>query len=95
MKNPYAVLLKPIITEKANQGQTLRTPQYAFEVAIDADKVQIRRAVEECFNVHVVSVNTIRMKGKRKRFRSPKLGKRRDWKKAVVQLVEGQSINLV
>ena len=95
MKDPFNVLIRPIITEKAGLGETQDPPKYAFEVAIDANKVEIKRAVEVCFNVRVQQINTMRMKGKRKRLRSPKLGQRRSWKKALVTLEPGNVIELI
>jgi large subunit ribosomal protein L23 len=95
MKDPYDILIRPLITEKAGEGETLDPAKYTFEVAMHANKVQIRRAVEICFNVHVKQINTVRMKGKRKRLRSPRMGQRRSWKKAVVTLEPGQTIELI
>jgi large subunit ribosomal protein L23 len=68
---------------------------YTFIVHPDADKIQIRRAVEQIFNVSVVKVNTLNRKGKRKRHRRmPIFGKRADTKRAIVTLAEGQRIPL-
>lgn len=93
--HPYEILLRPILTEKASAGSDLKRPQYVFRVAIGANKVQIRRAVEAAFEVKVLGVNTVRVKGKRKRLRQREKGKRPDWKKAIVMLAEGQEINLI
>ena len=71
-----------LLAEQANQ--------YLFEVDLGANKIEIKKAVEELFNVKVKSVNTMRQDGKRKRLRTQrKFGKRRDWKRAVVTLAEG------
>jgi len=94
-RHPYSILIGPLLTEKATEGQSMRQPQYSFKVAIDSNKVEIRKAIEIAFKVKVVSVNTILNKGKRKRLRSSKLGRRPNWKKAIITLAEGQSINLV
>ena len=94
-KHPYQILVRPLLTEAATDRQVLTAPQYTFRVAIDATKVDIRRAVETAFKVKVTSVNTILNKGKRKRLRTAKYGRRPDWKKAIVTLAQGQSINLV
>ena len=94
-RHPYEILVKPLLTEKATHRQDLKRPQYTFQVAIDTNKVEIRKAVELAFKVKVESVNTILNKGKRKRMRSARLGRRADWKKAIVTLAEGQSINLI
>ena len=94
-RNPYQILIKPVLTEKATDGQVRTRPQFTFKVAIDSNKIEIRRAVEKAFGVHVMSVNTILNQGKRKRLRTAKLGRRSDWKKAIVTLKPGESINLV
>lgn len=89
--HPYGVLLRPIITEKT----TLLTGQdkYVFEVDVRANKSQIKEAVQLAFNVRVTDVNTMKMKGKPKRF-GRKITQRPDWKKAVVTLVPGDKIEL-
>ena len=93
--HPYEILTGPVLTEKATNNQTLKQPQYAFKVAIGANKIEIRKAVETAFKVRVTSVNTVRVKGKRKRLRTAKMGRRADWKKAIVTLAEGENINLI
>jgi len=98
MRQPYEILIKPVITEKALGGAAqgeAAAAQYTFEVAPDANKIEIRYAIETSFNVRVAAVNTVRVKGKRKRLRSPKLGRRPERKKAVVTLEPGQTIDLV
>jgi len=87
----YEVIRGPVITEKA----TLLTErnQVVFRVARDANKLQIKAAVETLFGVTVLGVNTLVQKGKTKRFRG-RPGVRSDVKKAYVQLAEGQSIDL-
>ena len=87
----YDVVLAPHITEKA----TLASENNAvvFKVANTATKPQIKEAVEAIFGVSVMGVNTINMKGKTKRFKGRR-GRRSDWKKAMVRLAEGQSIDL-
>ena len=87
----YDVILAPHITEKS----TLLSEQngVVFKVANDATKPQIKEAVEALFNVNVVGVNTIVVKGKKKLFRGVP-GKRSDVKKAIVTLKEGQSIDV-
>lgn len=89
--HPYSVLLRPLITEKT----TLLTAQdkYVFEVDLRANKNQIKEAVQIAFNVRVSDVNTMKMKGKMKRF-GRKVTPRPDWKKAIVTLVEGDKIEL-
>ncbi|MCO5201642.1 MAG: 50S ribosomal protein L23 [Chloroflexi bacterium] len=89
--HPYAVLLRPIITEKTTVLTGL--DKYVFEVDIRANKNQIKEAVQVAFNVRVVEVNTMTMKGKPKRF-GRRVVNRPDWKKAVVTLVPGDKIEL-
>lgn len=85
------ILRRPVITEKA----TLMAEhnQVSFFVPMDADKFEVKAAVEELFKVKVTSVNTLISKGKTKRFRG-RPGKRADAKKAVVTLAEGNSIDV-
>jgi len=87
----YDVIRKPVITEKATMAS--ENNAVVFEVAIDANKPQIKEAVEALFNVKVKAVNTTVTKGKVKRFRGM-LGKRRDVKKAYVTLEEGNAIDV-
>lgn len=94
-KHPYEILQGPLLTERATNGQGDRMPKYSFKVALDANKIEIRKAVERAFNVRVAAVNTVITKGKFKRMRTAKAGKRPDWKKAIVTLAEGDSINLI
>jgi large subunit ribosomal protein L23 len=94
-KHPYQILVGPLLTEKSTEGQSFKHPQYAFKVAVDSNKIEIRRAIESAFNVKVLSVNTLLNKGKRKRLRTAQYGRRPSWKKAMITLAEGQSINLI
>ena len=89
--NRADVLKRPIVTEKSTiLGEAGR---YVFEVDMSATKKDVERAVEWAFNVSVENVNTFRMKGKVKRYgRRP--SKQPDWKKAIVTLAAGQSIQL-
>jgi large subunit ribosomal protein L23 len=86
----HSIIRYPSITEK---NTTLRTGQnkYVFEVAPNATKPQIKKAVEKLFNVTVLSVNTIVVKGKKKRM-GKSSGYRSDWKKAIVKIMTGQTI---
>jgi large subunit ribosomal protein L23 len=84
------IIIKPIVTEKTNALKA-EMNQIAFEVHRDANRIQIKYCIEHIFNVHVEKVNTIAMKGKYKR-RGKILGKRRDWKKAIVSLAAGEKI---
>ena len=87
----YDVIRKPIITEKATMAS--EAGAVVFEVAMDANKPQIKEAVESLFGVKVKAVNTTITKGKVKRFRG-QLGKRRNVKKAYVTLEEGNTIDV-
>jgi large subunit ribosomal protein L23 len=89
--HPYAVLLRPLVTEKTTVLTGLN--KYVFEVDVRANKAQVREAVEIAFNVRVTEVNPMMMKGKPKRF-GRKVVNRPDWKKAVVTLVHGDKIEL-
>jgi len=88
----YEVIRAPIVTEKSTMGSEFN--QVTFKVALDASKPEIKQAIERLFEVKVEAVNTIRVKGKTKRFRG-RLGQRSDYKKAIVTLAEGQSIDIV
>jgi large subunit ribosomal protein L23 len=87
----YDMIRKPIITEKATMASEANA--VVFEVAIDANKPQIKEAIETLFNVKVKAVNTTITKGKVKRFRGM-LGKRKDVKKAYVTLEAGNTIDV-
>ncbi len=87
----YDVIRKPIITEKATMAS--ENGAVVFEVAMDANKPQIKEAVEALFGVKVKAVNTAIIKGKVKRFRG-RPGRRRDVKKAYVTLEEGNTIDV-
>jgi len=87
----YEIIRKPVITEKATLGS--EHGQVTFQVSLDASKPEIKQAVEALFDVKVKAVNTMRVKGKLKRFRGH-VGKRPDYKKAVVTLEEGQTIDV-
>ena len=88
----YEVLRRPIVTEKS----TLLAAQgkYVFEVTINANKPQIREAVERAFDVHVTSVNTAIVRGKVKRFGRQRPSRQTSWKKAVVTLQAGEQIDI-
>ena len=81
--SPEEVIIKPIVTEKSNSG--LQEGKYTFQVAKKATKVQIAASVEALFNVKVLSVNTMMVKGKEKRM-GAHAGMRPDWKKAIVTI---------
>jgi large subunit ribosomal protein L23 len=86
------VIIKPLITEKSTYLQQTRNA-YAFKVHRDANKPQIKKAVEQLYNVKVTDVRTMNRKGKPRRSRN-KMAKTSDWKKAVVVLAEDSRIEL-
>jgi large subunit ribosomal protein L23 len=91
-----AILIQPLLTEKMT-GLTSKR-QYAFKVDLNANKITIGRAVEKKFNVNVTSVRTANVKGKIKSQMSKRgriAGRRSDWKKAIVTLKEGQTIDFL
>ena len=88
----YDIILGPLVTEKSTQVSD--NNQVTFKVSLDASKPEIKKAVESLFEVKVRQVNTIRMKGKTKRFKGH-LGKRSNWKKAIVSLAEGETIDMM
>lgn len=94
MKNSADLIKKILLTEK---GTALSEEQnkYLFRVAIEANKVEIKRAVEELFSVRVMAVNTMRRKGKKKRQRTAHYGTTAAWKRAVVTLHSDDTINLI
>ena len=83
MKNAHDVIIRPIITE--DSMARLADKKYTFEVANGANKVEIKKAVEEIFKVNVLKVNTVSMKAKNKRV-GYHFGKTSEWKKAIVTL---------
>lgn len=91
MKDPREVIIRPIISE--HSYDMMQENVYTFEVAKAANKVEIAQAVEEIFGVTVVKVNTLNVKAKPKRVRY-QIGKTRTWKKAMVTVAEGDSIEI-
>ena len=87
----YDVILSPVITEKSTIANSLG--KYVFKVAIDADKTAVKSAVEGIFKVEVTKVNVVNYDGKVKGFRG-RYGRRNNYKKAIVTLKQGQSIDL-
>jgi large subunit ribosomal protein L23 len=88
--NPYEIIKGPLITEKGTIQKEANN-QLTFEVNRKANRVEIRHAVEKIFNVRVMKVRTMQIKGKVKRV-GRTVGKRRDWKKAIVTLAKGENI---
>ncbi|MBM3944188.1 MAG: 50S ribosomal protein L23 [SAR202 cluster bacterium] len=85
------ILKKPLVTEKSTR--LMEKGWYVFEVANRASKLEIKKAVETAFNVKVVSVNTMRIPGERRRM-GPRFTVTASWKKAVVKLSPGQRITI-
>lgn len=89
--DPREIIIRPVITEHSYDMMSKNT--YTFEVAKEANKIEIAKAVEAIFNVKVVKVNTLNVKSKPKRVRYA-IGRTRTWKKAMVTLKEGDTIEL-
>ena len=88
--DPSQVIIRPVVSEKSYV--LAAADRYTFRVHRDAHKTQIRQAVEELFDVHVVDVRTLSVKSKPKRRGNTKKGSTRAWKKAIVQVRPGESI---
>ena len=89
----YDIIKRPVITERSMSQTEMK--RYTFEVAKDANKIEIAKAIEEIFGVKVAKVNTINMDGKKKRLGMQPAGRRRNWKKAMVTLTpDSKSIEL-
>ena len=91
MNSPYEVIIRPVVTERA--FDLMEQGKYTFEVAKSAPKEEIRAAVEKLFDVHVVKVNTVNVKPKKRRVRYA-VGMTRRWKKAIVTLAPGETIEI-
>jgi len=89
--NQYDIIRRPVITEKTTI-QKEENNQVTFEVDRRANRVEIARAVEKIFNVKVARARTLKVKGKIKR-RGRIMGKRKDWKKAIITLMPGERID--
>lgn len=89
--NHYQIIIRPLVTEKNTNLMQLN--KYSFEVLRDANKPQIKQAIETIFNVSVTKVHTMNVRGKLRR-RGREFGYTRDWKKAIVTLAEGDRIEL-
>ena len=82
--NQYDIVLRPIVTEKSSLAKETSN-QYVFEVARDANKIEIAKAVERLFKVKVLAVRVMNMEGKKRRL-GKFAGKRSDWRKAIVKI---------
>ena len=87
----YRILMKPLVTEKVS---TLGAEnKYVFQVAKDVNKIEVAKAITEVYGIKPISVNIINVRGKKVRY-GRKTGKRRNWKKAIITLPKGKSINV-
>ena len=93
MTDPNEIIVRPILTEKMTTLKELNN-QYAFEVNQQANKIEIKKAVEQRFNVSVIDVRTINVRGKKRRMGRFE-GKRSQWKKAIVTLQTDDAIDFV
>jgi large subunit ribosomal protein L23 len=91
MKSPRDVIIRPVVSEKSYAG--LEANRYTFLVHPDANKTEIKEAIQKIWNVQVLGVNTMKRKGKVKRSRNVS-GRRTDQKRAIVTLAEGDSIEI-
>ena len=92
MRSPYDIVKKPLVSEKS-QALKEKANQVTFEVAHDANKIEIRQAIEKIFNVRVANVRTLIMRGKERRV-GRRVGRQSNWKKAFVTLRKGENIEL-
>ncbi|MCK6487521.1 MAG: 50S ribosomal protein L23 [Planctomycetes bacterium] len=89
--NPYEIIKRPVVSEKSMHLQN-KLAQYTFEVHQDANKQQIKEAVETLFKVTVTGISTMNVRGKSRRVRGREPGLTSAWKKAIVSLADGQKI---
>jgi large subunit ribosomal protein L23 len=89
--NPYEIIKRPVVSEKSMHLQN-KLGQYTFQVHQDANKQQIKEAVEALFKVTVTSITTMNVRGKSRRVRGREPGLTSAWKKAIVSLADGQKI---
>lgn len=94
MSDLHQIIKKIRLSEKASLGQEMNN-EYVFEVNREANKIQIKQAIERLYGKKVVSVNTCNFAGKLRRQRTALAGRANHWKKAVVKLKEGETIDLV
>ena len=94
MKHYSQIVLRPLVSEKGMHGIETRNV-YPFEVAKSANKIEIGRAIQDKFGVKVVGVRTMKMAGKPRRQRAYQPGRTREWKKALVELKDGDKIEFV
>lgn len=90
MRSPYEIILHPVITERSTDNA--RTGRYTFAVAQDANKIEIKQAVEAIYRVNVLKVNVMNVRGKRRRVGRMPVGETARWRKAIVTVQPGQRI---
>ncbi|MGC8784599.1 MAG: 50S ribosomal protein L23 [Armatimonadota bacterium] len=90
MRSPYEIILHPVITERSTDNA--RMGRYTFAVAPDANKIDIKRAIEAIYRVNVLKVNVMNVRGKRRRIGRMPVGETAGWKKAIVTVQPGQRI---
>ena len=93
VRSIYSIVKSPLVTEKSARDSVFR--KYVFEVDKNANKVQIKRAIEKIYNVKIVKTSVLTVKGKVKKLRHNQEGKTASWKKAIVTLKEGFEIKIV
>ncbi len=95
MKNPWTVITRPMLSEKS-MSQQKATNTYVFAVDREANKQEIKYAIQTVYGVKVEGVRTVRVKGKEKRSKNQVLmGRRKDWKKAYVKLAAGSRLDII
>ncbi|MCC6731512.1 MAG: 50S ribosomal protein L23 [Chthonomonadales bacterium] len=92
MKDPFQIIERPLLSEKSMDQTAMG--KYTFRVAMDANKIEIAQAVSAIFNVNVKKVNTLHVRGKKRRVGRYPEGRTADWKKAIVTLQAGQTITM-
>lgn len=92
MKDPYQIIERPLLTEKSMDLS--HAGKYTFRVSTDANKIEIAEAIEAIFKVSVKSVNTMMVRGKKRRVGRFPEGRTTNWKKAIVTLEQGQTITM-
>lgn len=92
MKDPYQIIERPLLTEKSMDLS--HSGKYTFRVSTDANKIEIAEAVEAIFKVSVKKVNTMMVRGKKRRVGRFPEGRTTNWKKAIVTLEQGQTITM-
>ncbi len=92
MKDAFEIIERPVLSEKSMKATQLN--KYTFRVHKDATKIDIRNAIQEIYKKKVVKVNTMVVKGEHRRVRGRLVGKEPDWKKAIVTLAPGDTIEL-